>query len=62
MKIALHRVAALLGEEAELLLRLHAPSATIDISRRMTEIDHGADDRRRLRIAAKIDDGRRGRS
>src|SRR2546430_10946330 len=54
-EIALHRVAALLGEKAELLLRLYALGDDRHFQR-MTEIDHGPDDCRRLRIAAEIDD------
>ena len=52
-EIALHRVAALLGEKAELLLRLYALGDDRHFQR-MTEIDHGPDDCRRLRIAAEI--------
>src|SRR5436305_341101 len=54
-EIALHRVAALLGEEAELLLRLDALGNDRHFQR-VAEIDHGSDDCRRLRIAAEIDD------
>src|ERR1700761_6669072 len=54
-QIALHRVAALVGQEGKLLQRLdtfgHQRHAEA-----MAEIDHGGDDRGRLWVAAEIDD------
>ena len=55
MQIALHRVAAFLGEEGELLLGLDALGDDRHFEA-VAEADHGADDRGRLRIAAEIDD------
>src|ERR1700737_4569297 len=52
-QIALHRVAAFLGEEAELLLGLNALGDNRHFEA-VAEIDDGADDRRGLRIAAEI--------
>src|ERR1700744_1378184 len=55
--IALPRVAADVGEEAELFLGFH----TLGDNRHFEAVaktDNGADDRRRLRIASEIDDKR----
>src|ERR1700731_4027598 len=54
-EIALHRVAALVGEEAELLLGFHALGDDRHLEA-VAKADHGSDDRRRLRIASEIDD------
>src|SRR5438270_12867951 len=53
-KIALHGVAALLREEADLLLSFHALRDDRHF-KTLAEADHGANDRRRLRIASDID-------
>src|SRR4051794_32246395 len=52
-EIALHRVAALVREEAELLLGLDAFGNDRHFQA-VAEIDDGANDRRRLRIAPEI--------
>src|SRR5258707_9307018 len=54
-EIALHRVAAHLREEAELLLGFHALGDNRH-SKAVAKTDHCANDRRRLRIAPEIDD------
>src|SRR5689334_15831795 len=54
-QITLHRVATLLCQEAELLLGFHALSDDRHLQA-VTEIDDSADDRRRLGVAAEIDD------
>src|SRR3979409_1777366 len=54
-KVALHRVAALIGEESELLLGFHALGDDRHLQA-VAEPDPRATDRRRLRIAAEIDD------
>src|SRR6185369_9024311 len=54
-EIALHRVAAFVGEEAELLLGLDAFGNDRHFEA-MAEIDDGANDRRRLRVAPQIHD------
>src|SRR5207245_11101659 len=54
-EIALHRVAALVREEAELLLGLYAFGNDRHFET-VAEIDNGANDRRRLRIASEIHD------
>ena len=54
-QIALHAVAAFLGEEGELVDRLDALGDDRHFEA-VAEIDHGADDRRRLRVAAEIHD------
>src|ERR1700712_758071 len=52
-EIALHRVAALFRQEAELLLGLDALGDDRHFEA-MAEVDDGANDRRRLRIAPEI--------
>src|ERR1700686_1619351 len=54
-EIALHHVAAFVGEEAELLLGFHALGDDRHLQA-VAETDDGPDDRGRLRIAAEIDD------
>src|SRR5665647_3910533 len=54
-EIALHHVAAFVGEEAELLLGFHALGDDRHLQA-MAEPDDGPDDRGRLRVAAEIDD------
>src|SRR5258708_25194398 len=54
-KIALHRVAALLREEGELLLGFHALGDDRHLQP-VAKADHGPNDRRRLVIAAEIHD------
>src|SRR6267154_1557020 len=54
-EITLHRVAALLGEEAELLLGLDALGDDRHFQA-VAEVDDGANDRRRLRAAAEVHD------
>ena len=54
-EIALHHVAALVGEEAELFLGFDALGDDRHVEA-VAEADHRADDRRRLRVAAEIHD------
>src|SRR6202043_3492500 len=54
-EIALYRVAALIGEEAQLLLGFDALGDDRHLEA-VAKADHGPDDRRRLRIAPEIDD------
>src|ERR1700704_1300762 len=54
-EIALHRVAALVREEAELLLGLHTFGNDRHFEA-VAEVDDGAHNRRRLRIAPEIHD------
>src|SRR5258708_1013553 len=54
-KIALHRVAALVREERELLLSFHALGDDRHFEA-VAEADHSPNDRRRLRIVSEIDD------
>src|ERR1700761_9631198 len=54
-QIALHGITSRFGEEAELLLGLDALRDDRH-AQPMTEPDHGADDRRGLRVAAEIHD------
>src|SRR6202043_1331549 len=54
-EIALYRVAALIGEEAQLLLGFDALGDDRHLEA-VAEADHRANDRRRLRIAPEIDD------
>src|SRR5579872_871049 len=54
-EIALHGVAALFGQETKLFLGFHAFGHDRHFQA-MTEADDGANDRRRLRIAAEIHD------
>src|SRR5436190_3344053 len=54
-EITLHRVAALIRKEAELLLGFHALGDDGHLQA-VAETDDGPDDRRRLRIPSEIDD------
>src|SRR4051794_34988379 len=54
-EIALHHVAAFVGEEAELFLGFHA-FGNDRYMQTVTQADHRANDRRRLRVASEVHD------